>query len=278
MVGNEVLFQACQEDGVKPQLRALPLSRAKAKEKILEIDRLHKVFHGDGSVLHVLEDISFQAESGELICILGRSGCGKSTLLKIVAGFIPPSSGRVVLKDKPVQGPGPDRCVIFQEDALFPWLTVQENIAFGLRGRGLDKKSGAEAVERYLSLVGLNEFRNYLPGEISGGMKQRVALARVLILKPEILLMDEPFASLDAQSREEMQNLLLSLWQELAHTILFVTHDVSEAVILADKILVMSKNPGRIRQEVRVELPRPRARDRSAFLHFSRRLHESLRD
>ena len=263
---------------MKPQLRALTLSKAKPREKILEIDRVRKVFHGNGSFLHVLEDISFRAESGELICILGRSGCGKSTLLKIVAGFTAPSSGKVVLKNKPVQWPGPERCVIFQEDALFPWLTVQENIAFGLRGRGQDKKARAEEVERFLSLVGLNEFRNFLPGEISGGMKQRVALARVLILKPEVLLMDEPFASLDAQSREEMQNLLLSLWQELAHTILFVTHDVSEAVILADTILLMSKNPGRIREEVHVDLPRPRSRDSSTFLHFSRKLHESLRD
>jgi NitT/TauT family transport system ATP-binding protein len=263
---------------VRSHLRALTLLREKSKEKILEIDRIHKVFHGNDSFLHVLEDISFVAESGELICILGRSGCGKSTLLKIVAGFIPPSSGKVLLKSKPVDGPGPERCVIFQEDALFPWLTVQENIAFGLKGRGQDKKSKAEEVERFLSLVGLNEFRNYLPREISGGMKQRVALARVLILKPEVLLMDEPFSSLDAQSREEMQDLLLSLWQELGHTILFVTHDVSEAVILADKILLMSKNPGRIREEIHVDLPRPRSRDGSSFLHLSRRLHEALRD
>jgi len=263
---------------MRPQLRALTFQREKPREKILEIDRVHKIFNGNGSFLPVLEGISFQAASGELICFLGRSGCGKSTLLKIVAGFIPPSSGKIFLRNKPVEGPGPERCVIFQEDALFPWLTVQENIAFGLKGRGQDKKSKAAEVERFLGLVGLTEFRNYLPREISGGMKQRVALARVLILKPEVLLMDEPFASLDAQSREEMQNLLLSLWQELAHTILFVTHDVSEAVILADRILLMGKNPGRIREEIRVDLPRPRSRDSGAFLQFSRRLHEALRD
>jgi NitT/TauT family transport system ATP-binding protein len=254
------------------------LPRKKPRERILEIDLVHKVFHGDGSFLHVLEDICFQAENGELICILGSSGCGKSTLLKIVAGFLAPSSGKVLLKDKPVEGPGPERCVIFQEDALFPWLTVQENIAFGLRGQGWDKKSRVEEVERFLSLVGLNEFRNYLPGEISGGMKQRVALARVLILKPEVLLMDEPFASLDAQSREEMQKLLLSLWQELAHTILFVTHDVNEVLVLADKVLIMNKNPGRIREEIRVDLPRPRSRDSSAFLQLGKRLYDALRE
>jgi NitT/TauT family transport system ATP-binding protein len=263
---------------MNPHLRAVALPGWKGKGKILEIERLQKVFPMNGGFLPVLEEINFLAESGELICILGRSGCGKSTLLKIVAGFVPPSSGKALIKGKPVKTPGPDRCVIFQEDALFPWLTVRENIAFGLRGRNQNKKSKTAEVERFLELVGLGEFGDYLPNEISGGMKQRVALARVLILKPEVLLMDEPFASLDAQSREEMQNLLLALWQELAHTILFVTHDVNEAVILADKILLMSKNPGRIREEIRIGLPRPRSRDSSAFLHFSRRLHEALRD
>jgi len=259
-------------------LKAVALPGRKGKGKILEIERLQKVFPMDGGFLPVLEEITFLAESGELICILGRSGCGKSTLLKILAGFVPPSFGKVLIKGTPVKSPGPDRCVIFQEDALFPWLSVRENIAFGLTGRDQSKKSRTLEVERFLELVGLREFGDYLPHEISGGMKQRVALARVLILKPEVLLMDEPFASLDAQSREEMQNLLLTLWQELAHTILFVTHDVNEAVILADRILLMSKNPGRIREEIRVDLPRPRSRDSSALLNFSRRLYEALRD
>jgi len=259
-------------------LKAVALPGRKEKDKILEIERLSKVFPMNGGFLPVLEEITFFAESGELICILGRSGCGKSTLLKIVAGFVPPSSGKATIKGTPVKAPGPDRCVIFQEDALFPWLTVRENIAFGLGGRNRNKKSRAAEVERFLDLVGLGEFGDYLPNEISGGMKQRVALARVLILKPEVLLMDEPFASLDAQSREEMQNLLLALWQELSHTILFVTHDVNEAVILADKILLMSQNPGRIRDEIRVDLPRPRERNSGAFMNVSRRLYESLRD
>jgi NitT/TauT family transport system ATP-binding protein len=263
---------------MKPTLRAVHSPREKPKENILGIDRLQKIFYPNGGPLSVLEEISFSAEDGELICILGRSGCGKSTLLKIVAGFVPPSSGKVLLNNQPVEGPGPERSVIFQEDALFPWLTVRENIAFGLRSRDQNKKSRRAEVERFLELVGLGEFGDYLPNEISGGMKQRVALARVLILKPQVLLMDEPFASLDAQSREEMQKLLLSLWQELAITILFVTHDVNEAVILADRVLVMSKNPGRIHEQVRVDLPRPRSRDSSAFLHFSRRLYEALRD
>ncbi len=248
------------------------------RESILEINSLGKVFHIDGSSLTVLDGIDFNVDKGEMICILGRSGCGKSTLLKILAGFLSPTSGEILLNGKPVADPAPDRCVVFQEDTLFPWLTVKENIAFGLKGRTRNKKAFDEEVERFLSLVGLSEFRNYLPREISGGMKQRVALARVLILKPEVLLMDEPFASLDAQTREEMQNFLLSLWENLSHTIIFVTHDVTEAVTLADRILVMSKDPGRIREEIRVDLPRPRKREKSDFLFFSRKLYEGLRE
>ena len=263
---------------MRPHLKSVALPFRKEKSKILEIERLQKVYPVNGGFLPVLEEITFQAESGELICILGRSGCGKSTLLKIVAGFVPPSSGKVLIKGTRVKTPGPDRCVIFQEDALFPWLTVRENIAFGLRGRDQSKKSRKAEVERFLELVGLGEFGDYLPSEISGGMKQRVALARVLILKPEVLLMDEPFASLDAQSREEMQNLLLALWQELSHTVLFVTHDVNEAVILADRILLMGNNPGRVREEIRVDLSRPRERESGAFMNVCRRLYETLRD
>jgi NitT/TauT family transport system ATP-binding protein len=263
---------------MRSRLRSMTMPSLRSKEKILEIDRLHKIFPVNGTFVPVLEGISFEVAKGELICIFGRSGCGKSTLLKILAGFLPATSGKVLLMGKTVETPAPDRCVIFQEDALFPWLTVQENIAFGLRGRGQGGRSKAEEVERFLDLVELREFRDYLPREISGGMKQRVALARVLILKPEVLLMDEPFASLDAQSREEMQTFLLSLWQELTHTILFVTHDVNEAVILADRILLMSKNPGRIREEISVDLPRPRARDSRAFLQYCQQLYEGLRD
>ena len=261
---------------MRSPLRAVPGGRESHGHKILEIAHLRKVFPANGSFLTVLDEISFTAQSGELICILGRSGCGKSTLLKVLAGFLTPTAGKVLLKGRPVSGPGPDRCVVFQEDTLFPWLTVEENIGFGLRG--WEKKAKAAEVARFLGLVGLSEFNGYLPGEISGGMKQRVALARVLILQPEVLLMDEPFASLDAQTRQEMQNLLLSLWKELSHTILFVTHDVNEAVVLADRILLMGKDPGRIRENIVVDLPRPRRRESDGFLHFSRRLYGGLRD
>jgi NitT/TauT family transport system ATP-binding protein len=168
--------------------------------------------------------------------------------------------------------------VVFQEDALFPWLTVGENIGFGLRVKGLDRPSRERAVRRYLAFVGLTEFRDYLPQAISGGMKQRVSLARVLILEPRVLLMDEPFASLDAQTREEMQSLLLSLRRRLSQTVLFVTHDVNEAAVLADRILLMGKEPGFVREEIPVALPRPRAREDPAYLDLCSRLHRLVRD
>jgi len=244
---------------------------------LLEVRNLAKVFQVNGTPKAVLEGLEFSAGRGELVCLLGRSGCGKSTLLKILAGFDHPTSGEAVLEGARIVRPGPDRCVIFQEDALFPWLTVAENIAFGLRNQRLGKSAASDEVQRFLDLVGLSEFGNYLPREISGGMKQRVALARVLILKPKVLLMDEPFGALDAQTREEMQGLLLRLWKQFSHTILFVTHDVSEALVLADRVLVMGMSPGKIQEEIPIDLKRPRAKDHPEFLSLSRRLHAALR-
>jgi NitT/TauT family transport system ATP-binding protein len=254
-----------------------PVRQERKRRPVLRVECIKKIFRNDRSYLTVLDDISFSAVEGEFICIIGRSGCGKSTLLKILAGFQPPSAGRAYLHGRPVTRPGSDRCVVFQEDALFPWLTVEENISFGIKFRLKNKKRLQNKVEHFLELVGLSAFRHYLPQEISGGMKQRVALARVLILQPQVLLMDEPFAALDAQSRESMQELLLGLWQQLAHTILFVTHDVSEAVTLADRVLVMDKDPGRIRHEATIDLPRPRKREYGEFLDYQRRLHAELR-
>jgi NitT/TauT family transport system ATP-binding protein len=223
---------------------------------MLLVDHISKAFSLNGRSRPVLEDIHFSVRQGELICIIGKSGCGKSTLLKIIAGFLAPSSGTVFLNKRPVRRPGPDRCFVFQEDALFPWLTVEENIAFGIERKS--RKDFQKEIDRFLSLVGLTEFRHYLPREISGGMRQRVAIARVLILKPQVLLMDEPFGALDAYTRGEMQQLLLHLWSQLGQTILFVTHDVNEAVILADRILVMGRCPGQIHREISVSLSRPR--------------------
>jgi NitT/TauT family transport system ATP-binding protein len=245
---------------MKPRLEIVSAEkRSTAVQVVLDVDQVSKRFAVNGSgEIPVLQDIGFTVRRGEFICILGRSGCGKSTLLKILAGFMPPSAGTVQLNGKPAGRPGPDRCVVFQEDALFAWLTVRENIAFGLRGRAMTRREKEREVDRFLSLVGLTDFADYLPAEISGGMKQRVSLARVLILQPEVLLMDEPFTALDAQTREEMQDLLLRLWSELSHTIVFVTHDVGEAVLLADRVLLFDRAPGRIKEEICIALARPR--------------------
>jgi NitT/TauT family transport system ATP-binding protein len=237
----------------------------------LSIRNLKFAFPVNGGVANVLDDVSFDVTAGELVCILGPSGCGKTTLLKLIAGFMPPSDGQIKIDTRTVTRAGPDRCVVFQEDALFPWLTVAENIAFGTKGI-IPRSRIDEEVQRYLELVGLGAFKDYLPREISGGMKQRVALARVLILKPQVLLMDEPFGALDAQTREEMQALLLRLWTELSHTIVFVTHDLTEAVTLADRILIMNANPSRIQSEIPVPLQRPRKTESNDFHRFYRRL------
>lgn len=240
------------------------------------IRKLNKVFHTESGYLNALEEVSFDIASGELICITGPSGCGKTTLLKLIACFMTPSGGSIQIQGRTVTRPGPDRCFVFQEDALFPWLTVAENIAFGVKklmpGNQLSKE-----VHLYLEMVGLTAFKDYLPREISGGMKQRVALARVLILKPQVLLMDEPFGALDAQTREEMQNLLLTLWKELSHTIVFITHDLTEAITLADRIIMMSRNPGRIQSDISVPLSRPRKKESDAFHQFYRELRSSLK-
>jgi NitT/TauT family transport system ATP-binding protein len=262
---------------LKAKLKLIPPGKqSRTVSPILDVTGLGKIFDDNGTFLKVLDEVNFSVGKGELICILGRSGCGKSTLLNLLAGFLPPSSGSIHLDGRPVVTPGPDRCVVFQEDTLFPWLTVYENIAFGLKGIHGNKAERAMKVNHFLSLVGLCEFRDYKPLEISGGMKQRVALARVLILAPRVLLMDEPFASLDAQTRLEMQTLLLNLWKEFSHTILFVTHDVVEAITLADRIFVMGRNPGRIRKELHVALPRPRRKDDPQFISLTRTLYKSL--
>jgi len=247
------------------------LSDQFASEPVLDVQDLSKVFSVNSEQPPVLSDLSFQAWPGEFICIIGQSGCGKSTLLKLLAGFIPPTSGRILFKGKNITGPGPDRCVVFQEDALFPWLTVEENIGFGLKGRGLSAAEKQPRVNRLLDLVGLTEFKDYLPREISGGMKQRVALARVLVLNPEVLLMDEPFAALDAQTREQMQNLLLSLWEQLKQTVIFVTHDVREAVTLSDRTMVMGRITGKTIINT-IALDRPRIQNSREFMELAAQL------
>nr|WP_249141669.1 ABC transporter ATP-binding protein [Bradyrhizobium diazoefficiens] len=228
---------------------------------IIEIDRVWQVFQTSARKDHLaLSDISLRIEEGAFVSILGPSGCGKSTLLYIVGGFVSPSSGAAKMKGSVITGPGPDRGPVFQEFALFPWKTVMGNVMYGPRQQGV-RAAEAEAQSRALiEMVGLKGYENFYPKELSGGMKQRVALARTLAYHPEVLLMDEPFGALDAHTRTRLQNDLLDIWERDRKTVLFVTHSVDEAVFLSDKVVMMSKSPGCIRQVIDIDLPRPRRR------------------
>src|SRR5689334_15972257 len=225
----------------------------------LEVADLRKSYSKNGSTLAILDVPSFAVREGEFVTLIGPSGCGKSTFLHIMGGFIPADAGAIRVYGAEVKGPGPDRGMMFQEFALFPWKTVAGNVAWGLEALGYERKAIDETVEAYLSMTGLSDFRNHYPAELSGGMKQRVALARVLAFNPKVLLMDEPFGALDAQTRETMQEELTRLWQRTGKTIVFVTHDIEEAVFLGDRVVVLTARPGRIREEVKIDLPRPRS-------------------
>ncbi|MEP9377400.1 ABC transporter ATP-binding protein [Aquabacter sp. CN5-332] len=222
------------------------------------IEGLNKKYGNQGAEVSALVDINLTIEEGEFICLLGPSGCGKSTLLKIVAGLIPATSGRMSIDGKLVDGPGPERAVVFQDYALFPWMTVRDNVEFGLQARGRSVKERREVSERLLKIVGLADFANRFPHHLSGGMKQRVSIARALAVDPSLLLMDEPFGALDAQTRETLQDELLRIWREYKKTVIFVTHSIEEALYLSDRIVVMTARPGRIKQIVTIEEPRPR--------------------
>ena len=227
----------------------------------LEAAGVSKTYTKDGRSLAVLDVERFCVREGEFVTVIGPSGCGKSTLLHIMGGFIPADAGEIRVHGRLVRGPGPDRGMMFQEFALFPWLSVAGNVAWGLEVQGFPRKQIDETVTRYLALIGLAEFGSHYPGELSGGMKQRVALARVLAFNPEVLLMDEPFGALDAQTRETMQEELTGLWHSTGKTIVFVTHDIDEAVYLGDRVVVLSARPGRVREDVKIDLPRPRRLD-----------------
>jgi NitT/TauT family transport system ATP-binding protein len=221
---------------------------------------LSKTFPGKVPV-RALEDITLEINDGEFVALLGPSGCGKSTLLNLLAGFETRSGGDLTFDGAPVEQPGPDRGVVFQEASLFPWLNVWDNITFGPRVQGLRRGDYEAKARDMLKLVGLEAFAEALPAQLSGGMRQRVGIARVLVMNPRALLMDEPFGALDAQTRLAMQQLLLDVWQTLGTTVLFVTHDIDEAVLLADRICIMSARPGKITREIVVDLPRPRSID-----------------
>ena len=222
------------------------------------IDNVSKVFDGDGRRMVALQDISLEIPHGQFVCLLGPSGCGKSTLLNAIAGFAPPTSGRVLADGVPVAGPGPERGMVFQEYALFPWMTVEQNVGFGLEIKGMPRAQIAARVGELLKLLSLEDFAKRYPKDLSGGMRQRVAIARVLALDSPIMLMDEPFGALDALTRRNLQDELLRLWAELKKTVIFVTHSIEEAIYLADRIVVMTYRPGTIKRDILVDLPRLR--------------------
>ncbi len=224
----------------------------------IHIEQLDKVYPTQPPV-RALDKIDLDVRAGEFVALLGPSGCGKSTLLNLVAGFEQLSAGQLTVAGQPVSRPGPERGVVFQEAALFPWLTVWDNVVFGPRTQGLPKSEYEQKAHEMLEIVGLSDFKKHLPVQLSGGMRQRVGIARILTLGSQVLLMDEPFGALDAQTRLTMQELLLSVWQKLKPTIVFVTHDIDEALFLADTIYVMSARPGRIQARMTVPLQRPRS-------------------
>jgi NitT/TauT family transport system ATP-binding protein len=220
--------------------------------------RMEYVRRRDGSTLLALEDFTLAVHEGEFVSIVGPSGCGKSTFLKILAGLIAPTGGEIKVDGRIVTGPAPDRAMVFQDSSLFPWYTVGQNVAYGLSCQGVPSRAAAERVGPLIEMVGLRGFDRHYPHELSGGMQQRVNLARALAVDPVLLLMDEPFASLDAQTREIMQAELLKIWQQTGKTVVFITHQINEAVYLSDRVIVMSGRPGRMLADIVVDLPRPR--------------------
>ena len=225
----------------------------------LEVVGLTKKFESSRGIVTALDDVSFSVHKRELMCVIGPSGCGKSTLVRILAGLETPTSGEVRVNGTAVSGPGPDRGMVFQGYTLFPWQTVKQNVMFGPRMAGKSAYSAESEAREWIALVGLSKFENAYPHQLSGGMKQRVAIARALANQPRVLFMDEPFGALDAQTRCQMQSYLLEIWKNVDITIVFITHDLDEAVFLSDRILVLDANPGRIREIVEVPVPRPRS-------------------
>ena len=243
----------------------------------VELRAVSKVFEGKTPVL-ALDSLDLAVNAGEFVCLLGPSGCGKSTLLNLVAGLDRPSSGRVLVDGQPVQGPDTDRVMIFQTAALFPWLDVLGNVQFGLRMSGAGRRDREDIARRYLRMVNLLDFERTFVHQLSGGMKQRVALARALALDPNVLLMDEPFGALDAQTRDLLHDEVQNIWSATAKTILFVTHNVREAIVLGDRVLVLSHRPGHIKRAFTIALPRPRQIENYAVVDLSREILEVLKD
>src|ERR1700757_183065 len=231
---------------------------AEATVPILEMKNVGKIYSQNGRSIEALRGANLSVRKGEFICLIGASGCGKSTLLRLAAGFERPTTGEALMWGMPIAGPDPSRGMVFQDYGLFPWLTVRDNIGFGPRARGRTRQEIKGTTDRFIELVGLSNFADLYPHQLSGGMKQRVAIARVLANDAELVLMDEPFGALDAMTRERLQDELLDIWQRTGLTVMFVTHSIEEAIFLADRVVVMSPGPGRIESDNAVTIPRPR--------------------
>ena len=245
---------------------------AAASAPAIRVVGVRKTFATGGREVVALDGIDLEVAAGEFVCLLGPSGCGKSTLLNAVAGFSPPTSGRILAGGREVTSPGPDRAMVFQEYALFPWMTVAENVAFGLEVKGTPAAEIRATVDAWLAKLGLTDFRDRFPKDLSGGMRQRVAIARVLAIDPPVLLMDEPFGALDALTRRNLQDELLRIWAGSGKSVLFVTHGIEESLYLADRVVVMTYRPGAVKEVIPVSLPRPRDPSSSEFGALSRRL------
>ncbi|MFK8183044.1 MAG: ABC transporter ATP-binding protein [Phormidesmis sp.] len=247
----------------------------------VNVEGISMSFHQKERSHQVLDSVNFQIKPGEFVCLLGPSGCGKSTLLNIIAGFIKPTTGYITVDQQPVNRPGADRGFVFQQYSLLPWKTIFQNVELGLKIKGMPKAERKDMVGEYLNLVGLGSHGNAYPAQLSGGMKQRASIIRALVNSPSVLLMDEPFAALDAQTRHMMQELLLNIWQTLKTTIVFVTHDIEEAVFLGDRIFVMGVQPGRIKSTIPIELKRPRHVDdmlTPEFTQLNRQVFNLIRE
>lgn len=245
----------------------------------LAVEELTVAFNKGKDTVVAVDNVTLTAHQGEFLCLMGPSGCGKTTLLNVAAGYLPPSNGRVLIDGRPVTAPGSDRAVVFQDDAVFPWMTVEDNIGFSLTVRGMPRDVVNSTVERYLRLIHLEEFRRSWPGQLSGGMRKRVDLARGWAADPSVLLLDEPFGALDIMTKEYLQEELYRLWLALPRTVIFVTHDVEEALFFGDRVAVMSPRPGRI--VTTFELNFPRERDRTlklepAFVEMRRKVQSAL--
>ncbi len=261
------------------RLRAKANSKGEGRGHI-SVRNLHIEFDHQGGKRAAVEDAQLDIRPGEFVCLLGPSGCGKSTLLNAMAGFVSPTRGELTIDGKGVDAPSPDRGMVFQQHSLFPWKTVRDNVAFGPLMAGASRNEACSVARTFLSLVGLAAFEDAYPGTLSGGMQQRVGIARALANYPSVLLMDEPFGALDAQTRIMMQENLLEIWREFRNTVVFVTHDIDEAVFLSDRIVVMSASPGRIIADIKVTLPRPREQSlltSTVFMDYKRQCLDLIR-